>query len=855
MMKRLFVLVLLSVLILPISAQSTVDGLIFDASKQPIAGAIVKVKANSKVLAYGIANDKGHYSVSFTSDAKTLLLSAESLGYEPFSREILNRSQDQNVTMKEQVTALKEVVVKAPPIRQRGDTLSYNLAQFANEDDYTLRDAMKKLPGIDIGESGTIKYLGKDISNFYIDGLDLLGGKYNIATNNIPAEYVSNVQVLDHHQAAKVDKDVFSDDVAINVQLKNRARFRPMGTYEAATGYGDRWLYQLSGAGMLFKPKFQMIATLKAGNIRQFAAEEGISHFHKGETPSPVSELLGNLSASAPPIAIDRYASPTDRLLTLNLIDKVGSDETLRGNIGYGYAKSGYDYALQRNYYDGANAIIIAQQFLPLSVIHKPNFSVEYKRNATSSYISNQFSGYASFLRSELPTIENGTPLSQEQELHDYRLANDFAARWRKGGLRWSVSSKVQFLSTPTASITVMDGSANGILQTAKGTSVIARNILSTAYEWDNSRVYFPLLLNHSADRIQTARDDIYNKVSADKTTLAFAPQYEYTHPRRRYNFRAELPMRIDHMGHTDHFTDEDDGSWYFSICPSMYLNYMFNARSSFRLRTSYTRNFGDILDFLTAPVQTENTTMRIGSGILADNRLLMASAHFDYKIPLDMLFVNADIIWQRNRNNLMSSQSVSSGLVLSGFSPAPNTGNDITSQVGITKQIEPIKTKVSLRGSYLWRKQMATQNDKLFRYTWQTVALSPILYSQPLDFIELQYNGTFSKTFSRYESIRKSYLSQAHNVTLKLSPVKSLQFSIASDITSHQLTDDLTKTMALLDCGITYRHQAIRLALNLRNALNQRQYTYTVYNSINTYTYGYHLRGRELVLTFTYTR
>ena len=43
--------------------------------------------------------------------------------------------------------------------------------------------------------------------------MDLLGGQYNVATNNIPADYVTSVQVLNNHKDAKMDKDVLSDDV------------------------------------------------------------------------------------------------------------------------------------------------------------------------------------------------------------------------------------------------------------------------------------------------------------------------------------------------------------------------------------------------------------------------------------------------------------------------------------------------------------------------------------------------------------------------------------------------------------------------------------------------------------------
>ena len=206
----------------------------------------------------------------------------------------MNVSQTYNITMKEEATELKEVVVKAPAIYQHGDTLSYNLSSYITQSDYTLKDALKKLPGIDVEESGNIKYLGKEISNFYIDGLDLLGGKYNIATTNIPASFVNSVQVLNNHQTVNMNKDIFSDDVAININMSNNARFKPIGTYEGSVGYGDDWQYKVCGAGMLFKLKFQTIATLKIGNIQSFASNEVTSLFGGVEEESKAEKLIPN---------------------------------------------------------------------------------------------------------------------------------------------------------------------------------------------------------------------------------------------------------------------------------------------------------------------------------------------------------------------------------------------------------------------------------------------------------------------------------------------------------------------------------------------------------------------------------
>ena len=110
------------------------------------------------------------------------------------------------------------------------------------------------------------------------------------------------------------------------------------------------------------------------------------------------------------------------------------------------------------------------------------------------------------------------------------------------------------------------------------------------------------------------------------------------------------------------------------------------------------------------------------------------------------------------------------------------------------------------------------------------------------------------SKTFLGYEDIRRSFWSQVHKVSLKITPVQSLILSASSDIVKRDLTDDQSKTMALLDFDITWILKAFRFNLSLQNALNQDSYSYSIYNSINTYTYNYELRGRELIFTITMT-
>lgn len=148
----------------------------------------------------------------------------------------------------------------------------------------------------------------------------------------------------------------------------------------------------------------------------------------------------------------------------------------------------------------------------------------------------------------------------------------------------------------------------------------------------------------------------------------------------------------------------------------------------------------------------------------------------------------------------------------------------------------------------------MTLQNDYQQKYTWKSLTFSPYLTSQPCKYVELDYNGMFAKTYLSTAYQNNSYLSQQHKVSLKIMPFDGFIFATSTDIVKNELTKDVTKTMALLDMGLSYRKKAVKVSLDIRNILNQHQYGYTIYNSVNTFTYNYQLRGRECVCSVKLT-
>ncbi|MBR6276630.1 MAG: carboxypeptidase-like regulatory domain-containing protein [Prevotella sp.] len=203
-MMRSILVVLFLLLVASASAQVKVMGRVIDLQNKPVSDVIVKLVNGSKTLAFTSSNAKGEYALELKSATSgEVSLQFNHISYEKESERLTLKERTTKVDMvlTPKAVSLKEVTVKPDPLRQKGDTLSHNLASFLGKGDVTLEDGLKRLPGVDVSQNGGISYMGKPISQFNIEGMDLLGGKYNLATRNIPADYVTQVEIVRNHHS------------------------------------------------------------------------------------------------------------------------------------------------------------------------------------------------------------------------------------------------------------------------------------------------------------------------------------------------------------------------------------------------------------------------------------------------------------------------------------------------------------------------------------------------------------------------------------------------------------------------------------------------------------------------------
>ena len=200
-MKYLYILFLL-VSVYNVKAQIKISGkVIVIETKKTIDFAMVSINniQTNGVITYMQVNENGEFYFELNSNLPEFNLEISAMNYEKFTIKLPNKSFNQTIALKSQETILEEIIIKPTLITQRGDTISFDLNKFATQNDRVLEDVLKKIPGIEVESSGKIKYQGQAINKFYVEGMDLMQGRYTSITQAMPNMHVSKLEVIENH--------------------------------------------------------------------------------------------------------------------------------------------------------------------------------------------------------------------------------------------------------------------------------------------------------------------------------------------------------------------------------------------------------------------------------------------------------------------------------------------------------------------------------------------------------------------------------------------------------------------------------------------------------------------------------
>ena len=232
---------------LPLSAQSrhTVTAtLVEESTGDPVPFATVSLTPNGsdKVYKYVLSGEDG--SVKFEGVKKgQYRFKAELMGYKPVVKEIEIKDVLELGTLKmaddKEVLDAANVSAVGNPIVIKKDTVEYNATSFKTTDNDVLEDLLKKLPGVEVSEDGSVTVNGQEIKKITIEGKTFFLDDPSLATKNLPAKIINKVKVVNKksEQAEFTGIDDGEEETVIDLNIKPGMMKGLFGNVMAGAGH------------------------------------------------------------------------------------------------------------------------------------------------------------------------------------------------------------------------------------------------------------------------------------------------------------------------------------------------------------------------------------------------------------------------------------------------------------------------------------------------------------------------------------------------------------------------------------------------------------------------------------------
>jgi hypothetical protein len=258
------------------SAQNiTISGKVTDSLQQPLAYANILAIPESDDLdiAFAITDDKGLYKLKLEQQ-QAYELTVSYLGFKPQKINITPTTDlVKDFLLEENSEQLKTVELNyTPPVSVKKDTITYNVDAFVTGEERKLREVLKKLPGVEVDRAGNVTVQGKKVTKVLVENKTFFTGNSKLAVNNIPADAVDKVEILDNYNEVAMLKGLQdSEDMAMNIKLKEDKKKFVFGDLEAGVSYKERYVVHPNIFYYSPKTNVNAIADLNNTGVKSFA--------------------------------------------------------------------------------------------------------------------------------------------------------------------------------------------------------------------------------------------------------------------------------------------------------------------------------------------------------------------------------------------------------------------------------------------------------------------------------------------------------------------------------------------------------------------------------------------------------
>ena len=856
-MNRLIAYLLFLIISASAVAQVKVSGKVVDKeSNEPLTGASVIVKgADGKIKKFASSKSDGGFSMTIPS-VNGCRLEVTMMSFAKQSIPLDSVSFPLTVYMEPGTTLLKEVTVKADRIREQGDTITYNVGSFAQQQDRSIGDVLKRMPGIDVANNGKIQYQGEDINKFYIEGSDLLGGKYGIATNGISHEDVGAVEVMENHQPMQVLLGIsFSDKAAINLKLKNKAK----ATWTFHGDAGGGWSWQPEGTiwdGELFAmavmPGFQNITTLRTNNTGENLSSSS-TDFFADRRQTGLSQYVGVGLPGVPSLSNKRTLFNRSFLVSTNSLWKLKNGE-FKANIDYSFNRVTADASNITTYFLDEGNRIITENRSGTEHTHSLSGKFIYELNQKTAFINNTLQTNLDWDDVSLATT-GSIPNGQSADLPDYYVSNKFKMIKRfKGKHLVTFQSVNEWESLPQTLNLDMNGEqfrqhiSDHAFYTHES-AAYAFNIKGVTLSLEGSiKAYLRSMDSQLPELPEELPGLTENVVNTNYLTVYATPKFEYWV--RRVNLSLNLPVSYAHYNFDKAIANRDEV--YFS--PSLSFNWKPNNRFSGTLRGGLGRSPMNLNLIHPGLIMTNYRTLTSGVDNFYNSSSQNVSASFSYKHTRHGLFANGRVMQSWTHVPYTMAQQLYGDYVVYSYADAKNDGKMLMVMGNIGKTLDFMRGSCNVNGSFSRNESHLLSQRKSVNSVSTGWSVGGKINGNPCRWFSFDYRIDYSDSRLTMNGQSESWLSTMENeLSLTFIPHRKWQWTVSGEHYRNELTEHNYKNVVMLDTKLTFQlNKKIEFAASLTNILNKRSYEYTTYSQLSSFESRRQLRGRQLLFSIT---
>jgi hypothetical protein len=248
-MRKLLLLTIVSAIAHIAFSQSVVKGKVSDTlEKRNLENAVVSLlkKSDSTLFKFVRTNKNGEFSFQKVMEGKYLLL----VSYPKFVAYAdefeMNGSEKDlgTIPLTLQSQLMNEVVIRQNiAIRMKGDTIEYKADSFKVAEGASVKELLKKLPGMQVDKNGQITAQGEKVNKVLVDGEEFFSDDPAVVIENLRADAVDKVQSYDKKsdQSEFTGVDDGSRSKTLNLVLKEDKKKGYLGKIVIGGGTSERY--------------------------------------------------------------------------------------------------------------------------------------------------------------------------------------------------------------------------------------------------------------------------------------------------------------------------------------------------------------------------------------------------------------------------------------------------------------------------------------------------------------------------------------------------------------------------------------------------------------------------------------